>query len=58
LDCTSNSIHRNTALTNHTFDLGDLNPACDGNAWSDNHEYATDHVAGGPDGRPGAGCIQ
>lgn len=57
LGASKNKITSNTATGNGLVDLEDVNPACDSNTWTGN-TFATDLVAGLPDGGPGTGCIQ
>jgi parallel beta-helix repeat protein len=57
LGASKNKITSNTATGNGSVDLEDVNPACDSNTWTGN-TFATDLVAGLPDGGPGTGCIQ
>ena len=52
-----NAIQGNTSTKNRDWDMGDQNPGCDSNAWS-NNRFVTDVVAGVPDGGPNSGCIR
>jgi parallel beta-helix repeat protein len=54
---TLNEIRANTARGNGTVDLADGSAGCSTNVWTKNI-FATDAVAGAPDGGPGAGCIK
>jgi parallel beta-helix repeat protein len=54
---TLNQIRTNTARGNGVVDLSDGNVGCAANVWKKNI-FATDVVAGVPDGGPGTGCIR
>jgi parallel beta-helix repeat protein len=52
-----NSVHGNTAQNNSDWDLGDQNPCCISNDWS-NNRFVTDNVTGASDRGPVGGCIR